>query len=151
MTLPERLETAHQLLDEHRRLLDKEPLLDQAGLDQAGQLIQAIRLLIDDTCQALIPHVRHLRADQQARLLGGWTIYDPDLPGTWPLTNHQLVIRQYHSEPEQLSNPYRDQRRGRYEGGRLLWRSRGTRPLYRSLLDGDPVPDGWTYAWKEAD
>ena len=147
MTTADRLRAAFQLLDDERRHLDKAPFLPtHEQVNEIAQLVAAVKDMIDEVADALIPHVRRLPADQQADITGGWTIYDRDVASTWPPTNTPIIIRQYHPEPSSRGHGrYQDQRRGEFTGGELRWRVRGDRPLAGVTT---PCAGSWVYAWR---
>lgn len=149
MTTLERLRAVHDILDEQRRHLDKAPLNGDAEQVLAvAQQVEAVRLMLDEIGLALAPHTRILNRRRQARITGGWVLYDRVNPTSWPPPNRPLLIRQYDDRNPERPR-YLDQRRGMYEGGRLTWREKGIRPL-QGQPDGLPVPPGYLYSWREA-
>lgn len=144
-----RLETAAAILDEQRLALDKAPLAgNEHELNDIAAVVNTVRDLLDEVCDALTPHTRHLNHRTQSALTGGWVLYDRDRPATWPPTHVTLTIRQYHQDNQDRPR-WQQQRRGLYTGAELTWRPRGYRPL-NGQADGVPCPPGWVYAWREA-
>jgi len=149
MTTLDRLACALELLDQERRHLDKAPFDGDPGqVEATAHIVVAVRALLDEVGDGLAPHVRHLNPVHQAVVTGGWTFYDPDKATTWPPSHRRLVIRAYEADGPRTGALVAT-RRGMYSGGRLTWRTPGWRPL-QGAPDGNPVPHGYHYSWREA-